>query len=173
MPVCFGEVSADADAFLTECIKHGFHDIRILVLMERAVLCGCLIIGIFRIPEAESVVVLGRQHDHAEPGVLEHLDPLVGVDRRREEEVGRLPPVAPLLTREGIDREVDEGRQLPLLPGQLLGRRHQVRGHLDLGQRIGIAQIDVFLIIGFRRSVPGTGAGATQGDGTRQNQAGQ
>ena len=80
VPVCFGKVSADADAFLTECIKHGFHDIRIFVLMERAVLCGCLIIGIFRIPEAESVVMLCGQNQIAEPAVLCHLCPLLRLE---------------------------------------------------------------------------------------------
>ena len=85
VPVCFGEVSADADTFLAECIKHGFYDIRIFVLMERAVLCGCLIIGIFRIPQAESVVMLCGQNQIAESAILCHLCPLLRLETDRVE----------------------------------------------------------------------------------------
>lgn len=80
VPVGFGKISTDADAFCTECIKHGFYDIRIFMFMERAVPCGCLIIGIFRIPEAESVVMLCGQNQISEPAVLCHLCPLLRLE---------------------------------------------------------------------------------------------
>ena len=77
VPVGFGKISTDADAFCTECIKHGFYDIRIFMFMERAVLCSCFIICIFGIPEAESVVMLCGQKKITESAVLCHLRPFL------------------------------------------------------------------------------------------------
>ena len=77
VPVGFGKISTDADAFCTECIKHGFYDIRIFMFMERAVLCSCFIICIFGVPEAESVVMLCGQKKITESAVLCHLRPFL------------------------------------------------------------------------------------------------
>ena len=77
VPVGFGKISTDTDAFCTKCIKHGFYNIRILVFMERAVLCCCFIICIFCVPEAESVVMLCGQKKITESAVLCHLRPFL------------------------------------------------------------------------------------------------
>lgn len=71
------KISTDADAFCTECIKHGFYDIRIFMFMERAVPCSCFIICIFGVPEAESVVMLCGQKKITESAVLCHLRPFL------------------------------------------------------------------------------------------------
>ena len=80
VPVCFGEVSADADAFLTESVEHGFYDIRMLVLVEGAVLSGNFVISVGGIPETETIVVLRGQKKIAETAVLSHLCPLLRLE---------------------------------------------------------------------------------------------
>ena len=85
-----------------------------------------------RRPEAEAVVVLGREDHHAEAGLFERPDPLVGIECRRIEQRRILRTVAPLPVGEGIDPEVQEGRQLHPLPGQLGFRGYQPGRQGDL-----------------------------------------
>ena len=74
-------------------------------------------------PEAEAVVVLGRQDEPAHAGGLEGPDPLAGVEGGRIEERRVLFPCPPLAVGEGVDAEMDEGLELEGLPGELALRR--------------------------------------------------
>ena len=85
-----------------------------------------------RRPEAEAVVVLGREDHHAEAGLFERPDPLVGIERRRVEQRRILRTVAPLPVGEGVNSKVQEGCQLHPLPGQLGFRGYQPGRQGDL-----------------------------------------
>ena len=72
-------------------------------------------------PEAEAVVVLGREDDSLEAGITGHLCPLAAVHVRGIEDVLRFGPVPPLFSGEGVGAEVDEQIGFHPLPLHLGG----------------------------------------------------
>ena len=101
-------------------------------------------------PQAESVVVLGRDDRHAESGVAQRVHPLVGVESVGPEQRGILRAVAPFAVGEGVDAEMQEGGQLQLLPSELLpGGDHAAgdRGPLfggSAGRQGGLFHVETF-----------------------------
>ena len=63
-------------------------------------------------PQAEPVVMLGRDDDATKTGLLEDAHPLPRVERRRVEERGILAAAPPLDISERVRPEVDEGVRL-------------------------------------------------------------
>ena len=96
------------------------------------------VVGQGRRPEAEPVVVLGRDDERLHPGVLDHPDPLPGVEGGRVEELGILRPLAPFAVGEGVHPEMGEGDELAGLPGRLARRGHD-RGGLADDRRLVVA----------------------------------
>lgn len=89
---------------------------------------GHRVAGQCRRPEAETVVVLGREHDAAEPALRRDARPLARVEGRGSEHGGVGAAGAPLGVREGIGPEVEEERHLGELPPELrVGRDGQDR----------------------------------------------
>ncbi|OEL13276.1 putative alpha-L-fucosidase 1 [Dichanthelium oligosanthes] len=89
---------------------------------------GHRVVGQRRRPEAEAVVVLGREHDAAEPAPRRDARPLARVERRGGEHGGVGAAGAPLGVREGVGPEVEEERHLRELPPELrVGRDRQDR----------------------------------------------
>src|SRR5882724_6780667 len=73
-------------------------------------------------PQAESVVMLGRQHRLAEARALECRHPLDRIERRGIEEHRARGAVALLLVAESIHAEMQEGSELLPLPRELIRR---------------------------------------------------
>ena len=84
--------------------------------------------GISRRPQAETVVVLGREDRSFETGSLERPDPLAAVERRGIELRGIFAPEPPLTAGKGIHIEMQERITLERLPLLLPLRRHRPAG---------------------------------------------
>ncbi len=89
------------------------------------------VVGRSRWPEAEAVVVFGCKHHEFEAGILERLDPLVGVEISGIEHIGIFCTVAPLAVGECVDSEVEKCGHLKILPCKLFGRGHEIGSHFD------------------------------------------
>ena len=96
--------------------------------------------GIIRIaarPEAETIVVLGRDDHASDAGFHEGPGPLLAVQPGRIKDRRVRIAVAPLAVREGIGTEMDEGPNLILLPGDLFRRRDRIYGIRGFERRTG------------------------------------
>ena len=82
-------------------------------------------LGVFRGPEAETVVVLAGENQAFHPCVVCRADDLFSIEVSRVEYGGRFIAVALLFVGEGIGREVYEAVELHLMPPQLALRRHR------------------------------------------------
>ena len=78
-----------------------------------------------RRPVAEAVVVLRGDDDSLHSRVLHDTDPLARVELGRVEHRRRIGAMAPLHAREGVRPEVDEPRELKVLPRELPRRRQR------------------------------------------------
>ena len=78
--------------------------------------------------------MLAGEHHAPQPGLLDRADDLVGVEIGGVEDLFRLIAVAPFTIGERIDREVEEGVSLQLVPGQLPGGRNRAIGGRRLGR---------------------------------------
>ena len=122
MPVPGREIEARLDAVFTASItKFLYH-----IPLQGAV--HDLMVRQRRIPEAEAVVMLGRQDRGGEAALLQDPCPLPAVQLAGIEDRRRLGAVAPLHIREGIDGEVEERRLPPPVPLHLPTVRHRAEG---------------------------------------------
>ena len=119
-----GEVKTDLEAFGAAGIGKLTTDIALTILPRRG---GNGVVRELGGPKAEAVVVLGGENGELEAGLFKGLGPLAAVEGGGIEDLGILFASAPFAIGEGVDAEVDEGRQLQLLPG------HLTRVRLDLG----------------------------------------
>ena len=119
------EVDAEAQPVTAAGVGELTHQVALSIAPRRALHA---VVGIGRGPEAEAVVVLGRQHDPLHAGRLERADPLVAVQSRGVEGRGGRIAVAPLHVVEGVESVVDEGVGFEALPGQLPGIGHGTYG---------------------------------------------
>jgi len=88
-------------------------------------------------PEAEPVVVLGCDDEAPDPGGLDRLDPLAGVEIRGIEELRVFRALPPFSVSERVHAEMDEGLEFERLPGELpLGRHDPGRLRDELGNRV-------------------------------------
>ena len=84
-------------------------------------------------PEAETVVVLGRDNNALETGGFRRGGPLAAVQVRRVEQVFGLRPVAPFAPGESVGSEMAEHIHLHRLPFQLVGRGNGAVGLFSAG----------------------------------------
>ena len=84
-------------------------------------------LGVLAGPEAEAVVVLGREDHPRDAGRLGGAHPLAGIKFRRIELLRILRSVAPFPVGERVHAEVDEGGDFVALPGDLPRGRPNVR----------------------------------------------
>ena len=133
------EVDAEAEAVAAAGIRQVAHHVALAVAPGRVL---DAVFGIGRGPQAEAVVVLGRQHDSLHAGSLERADPLVAVQVGRGECRGGRIAVAPLHVVEGVESVMDKGIGLELLPGNLpgIGQRTDRCGRLHAGAGPGQKQ---------------------------------
>ena len=167
VPVPGRKVDADAEPEFAAGLDHVAHDVA-LAAAPRAAFDA--VRSEAARPEAEAVVVLRREDQHAHPGGLESLDPLARVEVRRVEELGVLRPLAPFPVGEGVHAEMGEGDEFPLLPGPLRPRRNDC-GRLADDVRRAVAGQDLGEIPGLRRLGGRPGLGTRRGDG-KQGQGG-
>ena len=80
-------------------------------------------------PQAETVVMFGRQQYHLETDFLQLANPLFGIQIGGVEQSRIFFTIAPLSVGKGIDTKMQKGCQFHLLPFQLLGRRNQTGSH--------------------------------------------
>ena len=80
-------------------------------------------------PQAETVVMFGRQQYHLETGFLQLANPLFGIQIGGVEQCRIFFTITPLSVGKGIDTKMQKGCQFHLLPFQLLGRRNQTGRH--------------------------------------------
>ena len=88
-------VDGKGDAFLLAGVGHGPHDIGLMAHLR----VGHIIIGVFAVPQAETVVVLGGEHDGAHAGTFGMAHPLgrlLGNISRGSIDRSRSRTVAPL-----------------------------------------------------------------------------
>src|SRR5262249_4783214 len=74
-------------------------------------------------PQAETIVMLGRQNEPATAGLPGRARPLSCIERRGIEGRRIFVPVAPFAIGEGVHPEVEKERALVTLPRILIGRR--------------------------------------------------
>jgi len=89
-------------------------------------------VGVFAGPQAESIMMLGRDNHHLHPGILKHPDPLPDIQLRRIKDGRVFGPVTPFAICKGIDGEMGKGNIFPLLPSQLPGMRQDMLLSADL-----------------------------------------
>lgn len=75
--------------------------------------------GVIRRPETKPVVVFRGEDDVGNAGLDGGFDPLVGVERGGVEDGRIFVAGAPFTVSEGVDAEVEEHDELPLLPFEL------------------------------------------------------
>ena len=73
--------------------------------------------------------MFGRQQYHLETGFLQLANPLFGIQIGGVEQCRIFLAITPFPVGKGIDTKMQKGRQLHLLPLQLLGRRNQTGSH--------------------------------------------
>ena len=126
------EVEAELEAVLTAGGGQFAHDVALAVLVGGV---ADAVVGVFRGPQAETVVVLGGEDDAFHAGGLHRGGPLTGVQPGGGETAQWCIAVAPLAVAEGVGAEVYEGVSFHLLPRHLLGggQRTYRGGSLRLG----------------------------------------
>lgn len=77
------------------------------------------VISVFGRPQAESIVVLGRQNHQRDAGLSSCIGPLAGVEARWIEDGRAFQAGAPFSIGEGVDTKMEEHYDLSLLPFQL------------------------------------------------------
>ena len=102
-----------------------------LALFPRRVLDG--ILGVFRGPHAEAAMVLGGEDDAPHASLLADACPLAAVEVAGVEQLRVFIAEAPFLVGVRVQRIVDEGVHLHVLPAQLVLRRHRAAGRLNNG----------------------------------------
>ena len=102
--------------FLAGC-RQFTHDIALAVLVGSI---AYAVVGVFGRPEAETVVVLGRDDDALHAGISQCLGPLLAVKPRRVETLERCIAVSPLPVAESVGTEMDKRIGLHLLPRHLV-----------------------------------------------------
>ena len=94
-----------------------------LAIAPGAVLHG--VRGVAAWPEAEAVVVLGRDDEAFHSGVARHASPLADVERRWGKDRFGLVAKTPLAVRERVHPEVQEAVEAEVVPCRLTRRRHR------------------------------------------------
>ena len=85
MPVGFREIRADPQPTRPAGVEKPLHDVRIRVLRVRTGRVRDLVVRVFRVVQAEPVVVLRRQEHVLEPALHGLVRPLFGIEPRRIE----------------------------------------------------------------------------------------
>ena len=70
-------------------------------------------------PKAETIVVLAGEDHAAHAGIRQRAHDGIGIELFGVEDVGVFVAVAPFLIGERVDREVQEGGEFQVVPGQL------------------------------------------------------
>ena len=95
--------------------------------------------------------MLAGQDQALETGVLQHPNPLIGIQVRRVEELRGFGAVSPFPVGEGVHAEMDKGGQFQPLPSELAGRRRhpgrltqEVTGRLSRPDALKALRIALF-----------------------------
>ena len=91
-------------------------------------------LGIGTGPQAETVVVLGRQNQHFEARILQRGYPLCRIKIRGIEQGRVLCAISPFLAGKGIHAKVRKSREFKLLPGNLVGCGYGIHGDRCIGR---------------------------------------
>ena len=140
VPVPWRKVNAECQAALPAGLGH-LPDNVALPSPPRGILDRML--GEQARPEAESVMVFGRDDEALDPRGLDRLDPLAGIEIGRVEKPRVFRPLAPLAVGERVHAEMNKRLELERLPAELTRGRHDPRSFCpQLGWRIRRQDLD-------------------------------
>ena len=117
------QINTEPDAILSARAGHLLHHIALPLLPRRSRytmegrLCG---------PQTKTVMMLAGQHHPFEPGVRQRPDKIIRIEIGRMKQLRLFVSIAPLFSSKGINRKMDKGIHLHVMPFKLLRGRNRL-----------------------------------------------